>query len=72
MQKNGIAQIGKVGHPIPTDGNPQPDRQPPSSRNPVTSRVPLPKLRYTLPDFDRTWRGKFLQMIIDRLHSRGD
>jgi hypothetical protein len=43
-----------------------------SLRNPVASRVPLPKLRYAVPDVDRTWRGKFLQMIVDRLHGRGN
>jgi hypothetical protein len=43
-----------------------------NSANSVASRTPLPRLRYTVSDFDRTWRGKLLQIIVDRLHSRGD
>jgi len=38
----------------------------------VASRTPIPKVRYTVADFDRTRCGKFHQMIVDRLHSRGD
>ena len=38
----------------------------------VACRTPLPRTRYTVPHFDNTLRGKFLQMIVDRLHSRGD
>jgi hypothetical protein len=43
-----------------------------NSGNSVASRTPLPRVRYTVPDFDRTWRGKLLQIIVDRLHSHGD
>lgn len=32
----------------------------------------IPHVHYTLPDFDKNWRGKFMQMIVDHLHKRGD
>jgi len=38
----------------------------------VASRTPIPRLRYTLQDFDRTWFGKFNQMLVDHLHGCGD
>lgn len=30
------------------------------------------RLRYTLPDCKENWRGKLMQMIVDRLHKGGD
>jgi hypothetical protein len=30
------------------------------------------RLRYTLPDFNKNWRGRLMQMIVDHLHKGGD
>jgi hypothetical protein len=38
----------------------------------IASRAALPGLRYTLTDFNKNWRGRLTQMIIDHSHKGGD
>jgi hypothetical protein len=40
--------------------------------NAVAHRVQVLQPQYTLPDFDRTLRGKLMQRIVDYLHRDGD
>jgi hypothetical protein len=42
------------------------------SLNCVASRIPLPRLRYTLPDADRNIWRRLNQKIVDYLHKHGD
>lgn len=30
------------------------------------------QMRYTIPGFKTTWRGRLIQAIVDRLHRNGD
>lgn len=34
----------------------------------IANRVILPRRRYTLPDFNKNWRGRLMQMVVDHLH----
>lgn len=67
-----LADVNPTGRDIterPTDGVATKARQ---GATCVASLTPIPRLRYMVPDSDPPWRGKFLQMIVDHLHSRGD
>ncbi|MGO4478041.1 hypothetical protein AB4Z32_17475 [Massilia sp. 2TAF26] len=66
--KKGLSVDGHAHQPV-TDPA---ESQLPGDANRIASRVALPSLRYTLPDFNKNWRGRLMQKIIDHLHKGGD